>query len=137
MIAPGKVTEDIEFAILRGWVGTFITKRARAAVDARVVNDASELISVLQDFLVLDGDRSEGQTATFRRGSGEASKERVATITCFKCGKVGHKAIDCWKGGASVPKGGASTSGGVVSKIVCYTCGEEGHKSPQCPKQWK
>ena len=131
MIAPGKVTEDVDFAILRGWVGTVISKRARAAVDARVVNDAAGLISALQDFLVLDGDRSEGKTATFRRGSGETSKERGVAITCYKCGKVGHKAIDCWKGGASVPKGGATASGGVVSKIVCYTCGEEGHKSPQ------
>ena len=137
MIAPGRLNDDIEFAILRGWVGTVISKRARAAVEARVVTDAPGLISALQDFLVLDGDRSEGQTATFRRGSGEVSKERSTSLTCFKCGKVGHKAIDCWKGGASVPKGGASRSGGVASKVVCYTCGEEGHKSPQCPKQWK
>ena len=137
MIAPGRVSEEIEFAILRGWLGTVIPKKARAAVDARVVNDAPGLINALQDFLVLEGDKGEGQTATFRKGSGEVSKERVSTLTCFKCGRVGHKAIDCWqrKGGASAPK--AVVTGGVAHKIICYTCGEEGHKSPQCPKQVK
>ena len=134
MIAPGKVAEEIEFAILRGWVGTIKTKRARAAVDARVVTDAAGLINALQDFLVLEGDSSEGHTATFRKGSGENVKERSVSITCFKCGKVGHKAVDCWKGGASVAKGGATATVGVVHKIICYNCGEEGHKSPQCPK---
>ena len=138
MIAPGRQSEEIEFAILRGWVGNVISKRARSAVDARVVTNAEELISALQDFLVLDRDRSEGQTATFGKGTSEVSKERGSAITCYKCGKVGHKAIECWKGGASVPKGGASTSVGVASRtITCYTCGEEGHKSPQCPRQWK
>ena len=134
MIAPGRVTDEIEFAILRGWVGTVIPKRARAAVDARVVEDASGLINALQDFLVLEGDKGEGQTAIFRKGSGDVPKERAPTITCYKCGRVGHKAVDCWngKGGASAPK--AVSTGGVAHKIVCYTCGEEGHKSPQCPR---
>ena len=137
MIAPGRATEEVEFSILRGWVGTVISKKARAAVDARVVTNATELINALQDFLVLEGDHSEGQTAIFRRS--ESSKDRVTTLTCFKCGKVGHKAIVCWtgKGGASAPKTVTSVSGGVASKIICYTCGEEGHKSPQCPKQIK
>ena len=137
MIAPGKVSEEIEFAILRGWVGTIISKRARAAVDARVVTDAAGLVNALQDFLVLEGDRSEGHTATFRKGSGESVKERGVSVTCFRCGKIGHKAVDCWKGGAGGTKGGAPVSGGEATKIVCYTCGEEGHKSPQCPRQVK
>ena len=134
MIAPGRVSEEIEFAMLRGWVGIVIPKRARAAIDARVVEDASGLINALQDFLVLEGEKGEGQTATFRKGSGDPARERVSTITCYKCGKVGHKAIDCWtgRGGASAPK--AAVAGGVVHKVICYTCGEEGHKSPQCPK---
>ena len=57
MIAPGTQTEEVEFANLRGWVGTVITKSARAALDAGVVKNASELINALQDFLVLGGDR--------------------------------------------------------------------------------
>ena len=134
MIAPGTQTAEVEYAVLKGWVGSLIPKRARAAIDARVITSAAELVNALQDFLVLEGDRCEGQAATFKYKGGEAFRERGTPITCFKCGKVGHKAVDCWKGGASVAKGGVTATVGVVHKIICYNCGEEGHKSPQCPK---
>ena len=139
MLAPHRASEEIEFAIMRGWVGTVITKKASAALDARVVESASDLINALQDFLVLEGDRTEGYAAIFKKSFSEGGKERVSTITCFKCGKVGHKAVDCWMGkGSSQSKGVPAGSGsGSVTKIVCYTCGEEGHKSPQCPRNMK
>ena len=137
VIAPGRLSEEIEFSILRGWVGVVIPKRARAAMDARVIENPSGLVNALQDFLVLEGEKNEGQTATFRKGSGESVRDKIPSVTCYKCGKVGHKAAECWKGGASGPKGGVSSSGSVASKVVCYTCGEEGHKSPQCPKYGK
>ena len=135
VVAPGKLSEEVEFSLLRGWVGVVIPKRARAAMDARTIGDSAGLVNALQDFLALEGEKSEGQTATFKRSSGEFVRERVPSPTCYKCGKPGHKAANCWRGGASGPKGGVSTSGGVAPKvIVCFTCGVEGHKSPQCPK---
>ena len=106
---------------------------------------SSELIEALQDYLVAEGERTEGQAAVFKRqahssenesGRVEAKRSGVS-ITCFKCGKVGHKASDCWQRGGVAPpavhKQGGS-SGALPSKIVCYTCGEEGHKSTSCPK---
>ena len=92
-----------------------------------MITNASELINALQDHLVLEGDRSEGQAAIFKKerdgwkGS-ESHRDSRGPLTCFKCGKVGHKAIDCWtgKGGSAAPKVMNNLTGGVV-KIVCYT----------------
>ena len=141
MVAPSRASEEVEFAILRGWVGTVVSKRARAALDARVVENAADLINALQDHLVLEGDRTEGQAAIFKKVGGEGSKDRVSSLTCFKCGKTGHKAFECWagKGGpsSSLAETAPTSSGTGSSKIVCYTCVEEGHKSPQCPKNIK
>ena len=138
VIAPARLSEEVEFSLLRGWVGVVIPKRARAAMDARNIKNASGLVNALQDFLVLEGDKCEGQTATFKRSSGEFVRDRGSPLTCYKCGKAGHKAADCWKGGTGSPKTGSASSGGVASRvIVCFTCGEEGHKSPQCPRNVK
>ena len=135
MVAPGKLSEEIEFSILRGWVGCVVPKRARAALDARSVENSLDLVTALQDFLVVEGEKSEGQTATFRKGAGDFVKEKSYALTCFKCGKAGHKAAECWKGGAGSSKKGSESSVGVVPRVItCFTCGEEGHKSPQCPK---
>ena len=136
MLAPCVATPELEFALLKGWIYAVIPKRARASLDARVVSKATELVAALQDFLTLEGESGSGLTAVFRGKTGEGYRER-SSLTCFTCGKVGHRASDCWqgKGGASVPKEGVASSKGV--KVICYTCGVEGHKSPQCPKNMR
>ena len=134
MVAPGVPNPEIEFAWLRGWVGSVIPKRARAAIDNRKVTNAVELVAALQDHLALEGDTGSGQTAVFKgRSANEGHQERRGPITCYTCGKVGHRSADCWqaKNREIAPKAG------VAVKIVCYTCGEEGHKSPQCPRNMK
>ena len=141
MLAPGRLTEELEFSLVKGWVGTVLPRKARAAMDARVTESATELIAVLQDFLALEGD---GKTATFKKNGGgefvnrdvrEVARDRSFQANCYKCGKVGHKAADCWKGGSGGPKGGAVPVVGAAPKIICHTCGVEGHKSPQCPRR--
>ena len=152
IVAPTKITGEVEYALLKGWVYAVIPRRARTVLDTRAVEDATSLVGALQDFLGLEGEMGEGQTATFKKGSMEG-RERSTVVTCFKCGKVGHKAIDCWgpKGGSTAQKGyvagsvprGASASAEETSvvKVICYICGIEGHKSPQCPnkveRSWK
>ena len=133
MVAPNRVSEEVEFSILRGWVGTVISKKARAAVDARVVVNASELINALQDYLGLEGERVEGRAAIFGKIGGVGGKEKGAVLTCFRCGKPGHKAADCWGGEGSFSSPSV-VSDSTPSKVICYTCREEGHKSNQCPK---
>ena len=143
MVAPLRVPADFEFAVLKPWVWSVVSRRAKTLLDARVASTPSELIGALQDHLVMEGERTEGHAAVFRKlpqgseSSGNSSSgERRVSGPCFKCGKPGHRAVDCWQkggantSGASKPVGGPSSSGG--SKIVCYTCGVEGHKSTQC-----
>ena len=141
MVAPLRPSEDLEFAILRPWICSVIPKKARAVLDARTVTTAVDLIDALQDHLMVEGDRTEGQAAIFRKQahSGEGSGEkRVSNSNCFKCGKPGHKAFECWQGKSSSGSSGsykpAANPSSAPTKIICYTCGEEGHKSPQCPK---
>ncbi|XP_050876198.1 uncharacterized protein LOC127079888 [Lathyrus oleraceus] len=42
-------------------------------------------------------------------------------VTCFMCGKQGHKYFDCRVG----------------SNVICYNCGEQGHISTRCNKPKK
>ena len=134
MVAPNRVSEEAEFSILRGWIGAVISRKARAALDARVVATAAELINALQDYLGLEGEKVEGKAATFGKIGGVGGKEKGAVLTCFKCGKPGHKAAECWGGEGSFSSPSPVVSGSTPIKIICYTCREEGHKSNQCPK---
>nr|GEZ56800.1 hypothetical protein [Tanacetum cinerariifolium] len=47
-------------------------------------------------------------------------------IKCNKCGKIGHKASDCWS------KVGA-TGANAQPIVTCYGCGEKGHIKTNCP----
>ena len=145
MLAPGKLSEELEFSLVKGWLGTVIPRQARAAMDARGSENSAELIAVLQDYLALGG---EGKSATFKKygngyGNGnhvvkdkkEVVSSRPWQPSCFKCGKVGHKAADCWGSGSAAPRSSGAPVASGTHKIVCHTCGVEGHKSPQCPRK--
>ena len=149
LVAPERLSKGAEFSLVKAWISSIIPKKARLIMEARVVSNVAELIDALQDHLSLEGDHFEGQAAMFGKPHpSEGSKGRSyhsegrsvgrgSVLTCYTCGKVGHKAADCWQGksGPSSSNKGSVSSGIVeVKPIICYNCGEVGHKSPQCPK---
>ena len=150
MVAPRVIDKELEFDLVQPWVRACVGKRARAVLDARVVENVEDLVEGLQDYLASDGDKVAGKTAVFgtegtgfkrqaysadsrsdRGKAGALGNSSASSMKCFKCGKLGHKAADCWQGERGVP--GAKQAEGTSTKIVCYVCGVEGHKSTACP----
>ena len=154
IMAPVVLDKDALFRMVRPWVYACVGRRCGALLDGRDINDGESLVKGLQDYLASEGDKTSGKTAVFggdsyggpRRapfnseherkkpreagnGSGSGSSNGFQ-FSCFKCGKQGHKAADCWQGGGK-PSGDKPPP----AKIVCYTCGVEGHKSTTCPKR--
>ena len=151
MVAPKVIDKETEFLLVKPWVYACVGRRARAVLEARVIETVEDLVKGLQDHLASDGDRLTGRVAVFgtesagsRRptygvGSGTEARKGGAlgnssgsNLKCFKCGKMGHKAADCWQGEKGVP-GAKGAVEGSSTKIVCYICGVEGHKSTSCP----
>ena len=150
MVAPTELDQGAEFRLVKPWVYSCIGRKARAGLEARVVETGDDLVRGLQDYLAMEGNKLSGKVAVFgsegtgsRRptygvGSGATDGRKAgiaggnggSSLKCFKCGKAGHKAADCWQGergpGAKPVEGGSN-------KIVCYICGVEGHKATFCP----
>ena len=138
MVAPQKLTPELEFGLLKPWVWSVVPKKARLVLDSRAVSTAGELMEALQDYLVMEGERTEGQAAVFGRQSlSEGGRDRMVPLTCFTCGKQGHKAADCWSDNSSSSYQPGSVSGVAAASITCFTCGVPGHKSTQCPSKDK
>ena len=142
IVAPLKLEAGAEFAIVKTWVWAVVPKRARTLLDGRTVTNHSELTLALQDYLVSEGEKGEGQVAVFRRQhqgsehSSSSSSDRRPVGNCYRCGKPGHKVADCWqKVGNGNSEAAKPSAGGPAKPIICFHCGVEGHRSPQCPKK--
>ena len=139
MVAPDKLEPGVEFSIVKAWIWAVVPRRTRLLLDSRVVTSQSDLILALQDHLVIEGEKGEGQVAVFKRQHhgpepSASGSDRRPVGSCYKCGKPGHKMADCWqKGGGS--ESAKPSAGGPAKTIICYHCGVEGHRSPQCPKK--
>ena len=71
--------------------------------------------------------------ATQTRGNGSNWKNFKGT--CNKCGKQGHKAVDCWSkktGNGGGGQGGRQGGNGSDNR-KCYNCNKIGHISRNCP----
>ena len=150
MVAPTVLDPEAVFKIVKRWVYNCVGRRARAVLEAREIEGVEALARGLQDFLSHEGEKVPGKAAVFggdhfnprkqayhsdpdkeRRKAGNVGSSGSSNYQgvgkCFKCGKPGHKAADCW-GSAGKPVEGSN-------KIICYICGIEGHKATTCPSK--
>ena len=140
--APLVPNPKVEFNTVSAWVYHLMPKRAKAVLDSRTINCPGDLVEALSDYLMREGDMTEGVTATFKLME-VGDKKEFGKIKCFICNKMGHKASECWqakgsnengRGNESAPRQG-SKEGREPYKIICFICQEEGHKAPQCPRK--
>jgi hypothetical protein len=52
---------------------------------------------------------------------------------CRKCGKQGHKAANCWSGGAGSGGQNRDSSQAGHQNRKCYRCNKIGHIAANCP----
>ena len=143
IVAQARLEPEAEFALVKAWIWSVVPRRTKMMLDGRVVTSSAELIGALQDHLVIEGEKGEGQVAVFRRqhhgpepSASGSSSERRPVGNCFKCGKPGHRMADCWqKTGSGGSEATRPSAGGPAKPIICFNCGVEGHRSPQCPKK--
>ena len=56
---------------------------------------------------------------------GGRDKGGKGDVKCYVCGKLGHKAADCWSNKSS---SGKSSN----ADVTCYNCGKKGHRAADC-----
>ncbi len=77
---------------------------------------------------------SEGvRSGRLVRDSGSGSRP---VLTCFNCGEVEHRAVDCKEGGARSPNVDRVTGPAPrVRPPTCFTCHKEGTRIPTPPEE--
>lgn len=90
---------------------------------------------------VSKGKKGQGKDGGKFAGGGKGSPSNK--VTCYVCGKAGHKASECrqrskGQGGAKGDKGGRA-SGGKGNKrldlVQCWSCFQYGHYGKDCPRK--
>ncbi len=145
-----KTVSECIFVLARAITRQYLPNSGRLFLENRQISDKEELREGLDDWLStrMKGDffkpvggRPDGPWSS--KFANNVSEGR--TLTCFNCGKPGHRAAECCHRGANSQWGGAGspnvdrvTSTGPKPRVAtCFTCGKEGHMSPVCPEKGK
>ncbi|XP_058732932.1 uncharacterized protein LOC131604514 [Vicia villosa] len=133
-----RVKKEVEFLELKQGNGTvavyaakfqklikycphYNTANAERSKCLKFVNDSRESASFYKSLKGKNQDRGKPYDDKRKQDGHRAIDCGKDPVTCFKCGKSGHKAINCRTG----------------SSVTCFNCGEKGHISTKCDKPKK
>ena len=141
-IAGGEVIADNDFMhqVLYGLPTKFesLSKKLQQDINKKEEKKLS-ILDMIEQLSLKNAKLKSGKMASY------SGPEELAFVgfnqfkgKCNHCGKIGHKAANCWekkKPGMErkqMPKNNPVNKGGFIPK--CYKCGKMGHKKPDCPE---
>ena len=104
----------------------------QVVVDGRQIFTQTDLFDVVNTIQTLADSRRASQKDRMRAYP-RTQFDNQRNVTCFTCGKVGHKSVDCFMN-RRLTNNQRSTSSVAQKPFACFSCGEQGHKSTECPK---
>ena len=106
-------------------VRSLLSTRARQYMDSQNITDMADLRRVLQSW-------ESTENALIPEEKWPKPAKNFGVRTCFKCGKLGHRAAECRSN--AEPQQKANPASGKPT-FTCFSCGQAGHKSPDCPNR--
>ncbi len=148
---------DQIYVLTRTIMRQFLPRSGRVFLEALSIQNQEDLRKGLEAWLstrvrgdyykAQGGSHNNSDSRRYDRNEryGREGTRSEGRPTCFVCGKLGHKSMECRYRGADNYRGGARSPN--VDQVtgsfprgrppVCYTCNKEGHKSPDCSNKGK
>lgn len=121
---------------------TYVTTEKKGLATLTMEEVKKSILAYWKQYIKEDEKKEEAfygeQQASRRPQGGNSNKKPFKRFkgTCNKCGKQGHKGVDC-RGGGAAAAGRNPPSGTDLKHIKCYKCQENGHYARDCPNKKK
>ena len=134
--------ETLQDAILTVAMALFrqaLGKNEQFVLDSLTVTNEQEFFDAVDRVQVSIENRKERQRDQYKYSGSKPSFSHSSPPKCFKCGKLGHKALECRtqnpsKLSQTQPRISHNNSGG-RAQVTCHYCKEKGHIAPHCPNK--